>query len=184
MQPELRVSLHTPLPPSYAFLPKGDRYKTLHSRKLTQLANLALYVVVSRKKKTLGIRIPSSILKQVNSQANVTLSTRRAATSKRDAADVAKASAEMVAQFPQMPVEERERVAGHGFKKYSGRAGRTGKVGLERRVVLAVGAHVRHVHTAYDALLERGVGRVDARQATRRKIEQVMRKWGYVKGGK
>ncbi|RMZ68076.1 alanine and arginine rich [Pyrenophora seminiperda CCB06] len=183
MQPEVTVSPLTPLPPSYTFLPKGDRYKTLHSRKLTHTANLPLYIVVSEKK-PLGIRIPSSILKQVNLQAKETLSTRRAATSKRDASDVAKAVAEIAKQFPRMPVEERARVVRHGFKKHSGRVGRTGRVGLDKKVVMAVMAHARHMHTEYDALLKGGMDRMEARKATWKKIDIVMKKWGYAKGGK
>ncbi|KAF1836069.1 hypothetical protein BDW02DRAFT_256565 [Decorospora gaudefroyi] len=180
MPAETTVSPTTPMPRAYGFLPKGDRYKTLHCRKLTHQAGKPLYIVVD-KKTQIGLRVPLAILHTVHAQAKQTLSTRRAATSKRDAIDVAKAAAEIDVQFPKMPKAEKEVVLRHGFRKHSGRVGRTSSIPLSQKVLLAVIAHVRHINTNYDALLKDGEKRTDARKTTRSKIESVMRQWGYNK---
>ncbi|EMD67407.1 hypothetical protein COCSADRAFT_352272 [Bipolaris sorokiniana ND90Pr] len=181
MPSEISVSASTPMPKAYGFLSKGNRYKTLHCRKLTHEAARLLYIVFE-KKKQIGLRAPLAILDTVHKQAKQTLSTRRAATNRRDATDTAKASAEVEKQFPQMPQDERETVLRHGFKKYSGRVGRTNSIPLSRKVLLAVIAHVRHRHTEYDTLLDRGIGREDARKSTRKDIERLLQKWGYSQG--
>lgn len=179
---EITVSASSPIPKGYGFLPKGVRYKTLHCRKLTHDAGKALYIVVDAKKKQLGLRVPSSILHQVHKQAKETLPSRRAATEKRDVTFIHAATVELEEQFPDMPEKERTLVLKHGFKKHSGRVGRTGLIPLPRKVLLAVIAHVRHRHTKYDSILARGVERVAARKAVNRKIESLLRDWGYVKG--
>jgi hypothetical protein len=170
------------MPKSYGFLPKGDRYKTLHCRKLSHEAGRPLYIVVDDKKRTTGIRIPLNILHKVHAQAKDTLSTRRAATTKRDETDLAKAASEIDVQFPKMPTSEKNAVLKHGFKKHSGRVGRTSSIPLSRKILFAVIAHVRHTHTDYDRLLKSGKSRENARKATRKSIERVMQKWGYAKG--
>jgi hypothetical protein len=172
------------MPKGYGFLPKGIRYKTLHCRKLTHDAGKTLYIVVDAKKKPLGIRVPNFILHGVHKQAKDTLSARRAATRKRDAAFVEIVTTELEEQFPGMPEKEKTLVLKHGFRKHSGRVGRTGTIPVPRKVLLAVIAHVRHRHTKYDVMLARGVERVVARKTVNRKIESVMRDWGYVEGKK
>jgi hypothetical protein len=188
MLPEIIISSSTPIPRAYGFLPKGDRYKTLHCRKLTREANKQLYVVVD-KKIQIGLRVPTMILHTVHAQAKQTLTTRRAAVAKKDDADVANAAAEITKQFPKIPDSEKEAVLKHGFKKHSGRVGRTSNLSLSQKVLFAISAHVRHTHTEYDALLRsRRIrsekARKDARKATRKKTENVLRGWGYKKRAK
>ncbi|KAG9193455.1 hypothetical protein G6011_03490 [Alternaria panax] len=182
MRREIEVTSRTPMPKAYGFLPKGDRYKTLHCRKLTHENGRPLYIVLNDKKQTTGIRIPLNVLHKVHDQAKDTLSTRRAATVQRDAADIAKAAAEVDVQFPKIPAAAKETVLRHGFKKNSGRVGRTSSIPLSRKVLLAVLAHVRHMHTEYDTLLKKGKSRDVARKTTRKNIEVVVKKWGYPKG--
>lgn len=181
MHREIEVLSSTPLPKGYSFLPKGIRYKTLHCRKLTHEAGKPLYIVIDKKQKV-GLRAPSFIVNQVHVQAKETLPTRRAATRKRDDSDLAKAGAELTTQFPKMPSNEKEMVLKHGFRKHSGRVGRTSSLPLSRKVLLAVIAHVRHKHTKYDGLLNTGTARDDARKITRKKIESILRGWGCKQG--
>jgi hypothetical protein len=181
MSREITVSSSTPTPKGYAFLPKGIRYKTLHCRKLTHDSGKPLYIVVD-KKTALGLRAPKYIVAAVHAQANETLPTRRAATQKRDAADISKAAASLVVQFPGIPDVEKELVLRHGFRKHSGRVGRTSMLPLAKKVLLAVVAHVRHRHTEYDCLLRNGKEKDEARKLTWKKIESVMRRWGYTEG--
>ncbi len=45
---------------------------------------------------------------------------------------------------------------------------------------LALVAHVRHVHTDYDRLLDEGLDRDAARWMVRQDIEEVLARWGAV----
>jgi hypothetical protein len=179
---EVNVIASTPMPKGYGFLRKGIRYKTLHCRKLTHEAGRTLYVVLDAKKVQTGIRVPKFILQQVHKQANETLSSRRAATERRDASLLATASSELHEKFPEMPEDQVKMVLKHGFKKNSGRVGRTSLIPLSRKAVLAVIAHVRHKHTEYNKMLERGDERKDARRAVRKQIEIILRRWGFTEG--
>ncbi|KAF2865814.1 hypothetical protein BDV95DRAFT_585959 [Massariosphaeria phaeospora] len=174
---ESTVTPKKPMPKDYAFLPKGIPYKTLHCRRLTHEAGQTVYVVQDGKK-TLGIRVPKAIHRHVQSLANETLSARRLATEKRDTALVREAAAELDKQFSDMPNGEREMVLKHGFKKYSGRVGRTGQIPMQRKVFYAVIAHIRHRHTDYDTLLKDGMDRDDARRAIQKRLQDMLRKWG------
>jgi hypothetical protein len=179
---EVNVIASAPMPKGYGFLRKGIRYKTLHCRKLTHEAGKTLYIVLDAKKVQIGIRVPKFILHKVHKQADETLSSRRAAIQKRDANLLAAASSELHNKFPTMPEDETKLVLKHGFKKNSGRVGRTSLIPLSRKVVLAVIAHVRHRHTKYNQLLESGTERQDARRAVRRRIETVLQGWGCTEG--
>ena len=177
MREGITVASGTPMPTGYD-LPKGVRYKTLHCRKRTHEPGKPLYIVINNKKQV-GLRVPTFILQQVHVLAKQTLPTRRAATEKRDAAGIGRALAEIALQFPNIPRNEREQILKHGFKKHSGRVGRTSTIALGKKVLLAVIAHVRHAHPRYDNLLRGGEDREAARKLTRKEIESVMRKWGY-----
>lgn len=182
---EISVSPSKPMPKGYAFLPRGDPYKTLHCRKLTHEAGKPLYVVEIgvKRKKVLGIRVPKSIFFQVQSQARETLASRRAATEQRDAALVRQAASAIDDQFPNIPAPEKEMVLKHGFKKYSGRVGRTGQIPMSKKVTLAVIAHIRHTHTEYDKILDASGEREEARRKIAKQLQAILRDWG-LKGGK
>lgn len=175
--PEIIVTPGTPMPQGYAFLKKGIRYKTLHCRRLTQEAGMTVFVVAHHKK-MLGIRVPKPIFCQVQSQANETLPARRLATEQRDAATIRAAAAELDKQFPCIPKVDKEKVLLHGFKKHSGRVGRAGQIPLPRKVLFAVVAHIRHTHTQYDAILDKGGDRANARKAIQKTVQNVLRAWG------
>ena len=179
---EVTVCSDVSMPKGYGFLPKGTRYKTLHCRKLTHEAGKTLYVVVDAKKRQLGLRAPRFILNKVHEKAKETLPARRAAVQKRDLSVIEAAANELEKQFPKLPKEETTLVLKHGFKKYSGRVGRTSTIPLPLKALLAVIAHVRHRHTEYDALLAGGSDRMATRKAVNSKILSVMRNWGYVGG--
>lgn len=178
---EVDVSPRTPLSKGYAFLKKGIKYKTLHSRRLTHEAGKIVYVVKSNNK-VLGIRVPKEILSHVHAQANETLSARKLATEKRDTVAIRQAAAELESQFPKMPDEDRKLVLKHGFKKHSGRVGRTNLIPLAQKVLYAVIAHIRHTHTDYDKLLNAGATRDVAREAVKKRIQYTLRNWGNTQG--
>jgi hypothetical protein len=76
-----------------------------------------------------------------------------------------------------MPKETLKIVLEHAFLKGSGRVGRTAMISDERKTLLAVEAHIRHVHTPYEKLLEEGVSRKDAREQVWPTIEAIERAW-------
>jgi hypothetical protein len=179
---EITVSPNKPMPRGYAFLPKGNQYKTLHCRRLTHEAGKPLFVVED-KKKVIGMRVPKHIFFQVQSLARETLDDRRAATEKRDNTLVRQAEAELAKQFPKLPEVEREAILKHAFRKHSGRVGRTGLTPMSKKVLFAAIAHIRHKHTGYDAMLNRGLDRDEARRAIAKKVQDILQEWG-AKGGK
>ncbi|HEY7377337.1 MAG TPA: DUF2293 domain-containing protein, partial [Steroidobacteraceae bacterium] len=81
--------------------------------------------------------------------------------------------------FPGCPAAERDAIAAHACKKYSGRIGRTAAAQqFDPDVIeLAVRARIRHCCTDYDTLLARGVERTDARTAVRDALNKVCERW-------
>jgi hypothetical protein len=181
MYSEVEVDHQVPLPPGYRFLAKGNRYKTLHCRKATLKASMTLYVV-KKDKKPIGIRVPIFVIHQVTEQAVLTLPARTAATAQRDKADADKATAELKNLFPNMPNSDLNKILNHGFRKYSSRVGRSGKLSLRHKAILAVQAHIRHQHTSYEKMLKGGNGRKKARKATYASIQGTMQSWGFTEG--
>lgn len=174
---EITVSPKKPIPPGYAFLAKGNQYKTLHCRRLTHEAGKPLYVVEDNRK-VIGIRVPKAIFFQVQALARETLEARRTATEQRDATQLGQAATELRKQFPKIPKEEQNMILKHGFRKHSGRVGRTGLIPLPKKVLFAVIAHIRHRHTEYEQLLKKGEDRDTARRAIAQETQIILRNWG------
>ncbi|MGW7430675.1 DUF2293 domain-containing protein [Streptomyces sp. NPDC054861] len=97
----------------------------------------------------------------------------------REARVTAELEAEILRLFPRCPGERAAEIAAHASQKGSGRVGRTaaGRALDRDAVTAAVRASVRHVDTAYDALLMRGVPRHQARARVAPAIEAVLRAW-------
>lgn len=109
--------------------------------------------------------------------ASETASSRANAVQLRDAKDVSRSRQLLCTQFPLMPVESLEVVLDHAFLKGSGRVGRTSTKTDERKAVLAVEAHIRHVHTPYEELLESGMDRKEARDAVGGTVRAIRFAW-------
>lgn len=76
-----------------------------------------------------------------------------------------------------MPVESLEMILNHAFLKHSGRVGRTSMKSDERKAILAVEAHIRHLHTPYEALLRAGMTRHHAREAVWDTVQAIKAAW-------
>ncbi|GAB7363880.1 hypothetical protein MBLNU230_g4443t1 [Neophaeotheca triangularis] len=176
---EVTVLAASALPQGYTFVPKGDPYVTRHCRQQTLQSGHDVQVVPG------GLRCPKSVVRQVRADSLATRATRAAAVAEKDRKDKDAAKSVIARLFPRMPGEDVKKVLEHAFKKRSGRVGRTGTVSIDRRVLLAVTAHVRHVHTGYDTLLRRGgQSRQQVRALIHNQIQQVLRSWGPIsKGG-
>jgi hypothetical protein len=100
----------------------------------------------------------------------------------RERADVeyvARFAEEIRVRYPGCPPAEAESIAIHACRKYSGRVGRSAAAkALDMAALdLAVRAHVRHVHTGYDALLSKGCERAEARRAIGEDLKNVVDQW-------
>lgn len=76
-----------------------------------------------------------------------------------------------------MPVESLEMILAHAFLKGSGRVGRTSMKSDEQKAILAVEAHIRHLHTPYESLLDTGMPRKQAREAVWDTVQGIKAAW-------
>lgn len=125
----------------------------------------------------MGIRVPEDIHVSVLEAASATKESRANAVQLRDKKDLLKSRALLESEFPFMPKDSLKIVLDHAFLKGSGRVGRTAMVSDEKKVLLAVEAHIRHVHTPYEKLLEEGAGRREAREKVLGAVKAVERAW-------
>nr|KMM72319.1 hypothetical protein CPAG_08616 [Coccidioides posadasii RMSCC 3488] len=178
--PSLQVLLHTQTPPpGYTFVPKGNVYITRNSRLQTHQSNKPVYTVEhSKTKRTLGICVPLDIHARVLDLAADTSEARGLAVAQKDARHARHAKAALGREFPYIPAQDMRAILNHAFLKGSGRVGRSGTVGSdERKVELAAEAHIRHLHTGYEGLLDSGMDREDARKLVWDRVKEVKRMW-------
>jgi hypothetical protein len=174
---EVTVDHKAPVPKGYGSLKKGNVYRTGLCRRLTREAGKTLYVVTDGKK-SVGLRAPIFILKEVHEKDRETRDDRVAAVARRDNATSNEFEAVLMSCFPKIPRESVGTILKHTLKKSSGRVGRTSKLSLEQKVQLAVRAHVRHSHTNYESLLrEPGTNRNTARKMVAKDIDRLERIW-------
>jgi hypothetical protein len=169
------------------FLAAGDvgltRRATKHS------ARNAVVVRFSRTRKRYerqGILVETSALERAERECAEDANERaagRASEAVRRREEDRKLVARMAKQigdlFPGCPAHELATIAEHTAARGSGRVGRTeaGRNLEQRALTAAVVAAVRHKHTEYDKLLERGMDRATARQAVGDKIDEVLAAW-------
>lgn len=175
---EPQVQPSAPLPKGYQYVRKGNVYITKHCRQKTHEAGKTLYVVVNQRNKVLGLRCPQYIYQAVLADHNATASKRASAVQKKDDATSAQFEQTLLNLFPKTPKQLIPQIVKHATQKRSGRVGRTGKVGLEEKVKLAVRAHIRHCHTDYDKLLKEGTNRETARNMVWKRVSEVATGWG------
>lgn len=190
-----------PLPSGYVFVPKGDVYVTRHCRSKTRESRRVVYVVYvsapyrphpifckrrevvtlrpqnNAAKRTLGLRVPADVYSSVLHSAAATASSRANAVNLRDAKDSSRSRELLRSQFPLMPAESLETILDHAFLKGSGRVGRTGMKSDERKADLAVEAHIRHMHTPYEELINAGIDRREAREAVWETVKAIKMAW-------
>ncbi|KAJ5746894.1 uncharacterized protein N7511_008590 [Penicillium nucicola] len=179
---EQNILERVPMPEGYLFVPKGDVYITRHCRSKTKESNQIVYLVYKPNgKHTLGIRVPSEIHTTVLESAAATAESRADAVKVRDANETRKNRKLLKEEFPLMPKPSLESILNHAFLKGSGRVGRTSKISDKHRIQLAVEAHIRHVKTDYDKLLDEGVERHKARKLVWGEVQAIERAWqGHV----
>jgi hypothetical protein len=130
--------------------------------------------------------VPPDLLAQARREGEETKARREAARrqaaasrERRHERFLVEARAALLKLYPRMPEDEAEEIVRHAFEVSSGRVGRSRQLALEERLRMATVAHVRHVHTDYDNLLDR-MEREDAREEIRDDVREKLREWGGV----
>jgi hypothetical protein len=169
------------------YLPRGDTALTRRARKHSSLSAVVVRFSRSRKRyERQGVLIEEPALEQAEQEcaadADQRSVRRERADAYRDKQDqiLAMRMAESIRRmFPGCPLEEARAIARHTSVRSSGRVGRTaaGRALEEEALQAAVIAAVRHRHTKYDRLLMNGVDRMEARDAVRDKIDDVLERW-------
>ena len=171
-----------------AFLPSGDAALTRRASKHSVLK--AVVVQWSRRRKRYerrGTLVEPAAIDRAEAECAADAPDRakrraeaavvRAAEDRQYVAAFAEA---IRAQFPGCPGDDERLIAAHACEKHSGRVGRSaGAKELDpAKVRAAVVAHVRHVHTDYDRLLEANVPRAIARERIAETVSRVLMRWG------
>ncbi|KAK7952934.1 hypothetical protein PG988_013628 [Apiospora saccharicola] len=170
---------HEPVVKGYIFVPKGNVYITANCRRLTQAAKKTVYAVINHQRRSLGIRVPTSIHAQVLQDERASRADRTSAVQKRDAAMEKQFREAILDQFPKTPAASVPLVVKRAMLKGSRRVGRTGKLDIETKAKLAVRAHIRHTHTDYDGMLRSKTHtKNQARDVVLAKIDEVAKSWG------
>ncbi len=169
------------------FLPRGDTALTRRATRHSGLSAVVLRWSTARKHyERQGTLVESEALDRAEQECvgdeELRERRRERAAERReelDAAYVAEFARRLRERYPSSPSDTETRVAEHACRKFSGRVGRTAsaKEFAPEALDFAIRAHVRHVHSGYDAFLQKGIDRADARAAVREQVEGVLASW-------
>ena len=169
------------------FLPRGDAALTRRARKHSELDAVVVRFSRTRKRyERQGVLVQSEALERAERECLEDAEARRRRRqrdaerrARQDAAYITAFAEHIRSRYPQCPNEQRTRIAAHACEVHSGRIGRTaGAKEFDGTAIdLAVQAHARHNHTAYDRLLSRGLSRSDARAHIAQDLERVLASW-------
>jgi hypothetical protein len=169
------------------FLPSGDATLTRRANRASTLKAVVVRFSRSRKRyERQGSLVEEEALDRAerecltDAEARELARERAAQRCQQLDAEYIGAFAQRVGElFPGCPATERQAIADHACRKYSGRIGRSAaaKELREDAVGLAVKAHVRHARTGYDKLLARGVDRDEARARVASDVAKCLDRW-------
>ena len=169
------------------FLPTGDAALTRRSTKHSRIHAKVLQWSRTRKQyERQGILVEPEAIEKAEEECladeDVRMRRREREAERRAALDqnyVAEFAQHVLRGFPNCPLASAQQIAEHACRKYSGRVGRSAaaKEFDPNAVLLAVRAHIRHVHTRYDDLLFEGRDRYEARAVVDSKVEEILEKW-------
>ena len=170
------------------FLPSGDPALTRRAAALSSRSAVVVEFVRRRKRnERRGTLVEAAAIERAKVSCAADASKRAAKAVKRRAKDevaereyVDRFQSGIFELFPACPPGAAAEIARHACEKHSGRVGRSASAKEldPEKVTLAVRAHIRHVHTEYDALLAGGLSPREARPIIRGIVDDVARKWG------
>lgn len=199
------VDVRTPLSKSYVHI-RGKRLQQLcrkHKIKYAEAlvgfderGNKARFgwspkydgVVISRRSESKLLLAIEERNARADARPIVTEEVKRVRRQRRQERDVDCFCEAILSKYPKVPPEESKEIAEHTCTIGSGRVGRSGVVGLDSAVELAVRAYVRHNHTEYELLLhdtsdgymtaeERQEARFEARERVADTIDEILVRW-------
>lgn len=169
------------------FLPRGDTALTHRASKHSTLrAVVVRFSRARRRYERQGILVEEAALEraeqecladaEVRERARERAADRRAELDERCVREFAEQLGEL---FPGCPAPERQAIADHACRKYSGWVGRSAAAMRFEpdAIILAVRAHVRHCHTSYDRLLAQGLDRDEARGEVNGTVDEIINGW-------
>lgn len=169
------------------FLPRGHAALTRRATKHSALRAVVVRFSTARKRyERQGILVEQGALEEAERECladeEARAVARRRAAERRawlDAEYVKEFAERVRERYPGCPPSEETAVAERACERYSARVGRSAaaKRFEPEAIDLAVGAHVRHAHTEYKALLARGWGRRDARSAVASRVGEILDAW-------
>ncbi len=169
------------------FLPRGDVALTRRSRKYSGLSAVVVQFSRSRGRyERQGLLVETAAFARAEEECLTDEASRERARARaavvreeQDKTYVTEFTAQIRARFPGCPPQTAAEIAGHACRKYSGRVGRSAMARefAAAAIDLAVRARIRHAHTDYDRLLNRGMDRADARSAVAITMAEVESRW-------
>ncbi len=169
------------------FLPRGNAALTRRAGKYSELKVVVVRFSRGRGRyERQGVLVQEAALERAEADcladADARAARREREEERRRQLDdryVAEFALAIRSRYQSCPETECTAIAEHACRKYSGRIGRTAaaKNFDTATIDLAVRAHVRHVHTRYDALLASGRERTDAREAVSAAVESTLQSW-------
>lgn len=169
------------------FLPPGNAALTIRAGRYSSLR--AILVRFSRTRKRYerqGTLVEEEALARAEQECLADADARERARTRRaeresliDARYRSEFAQHIKNLYPGCPDSEAVEIAEHACLKYSGRVGRSADAKRfdEHVITLAVRAHVRHVHTEYDKLLNKGRERHEARESVGPQIDNILTNW-------
>ena len=169
------------------FLPSGDAAVTRRATRYSSQHVVVMKKSAARKRsERQGILAEPEAIRRAEEESAADAEQRargqKKAAKRRqkvDQAYVAQFAKAVGQQYPGCPEAECREIAVGACEKYSGRVGRSAgaKEFDSTAIRLAVVAHIRHKHTAYDRLLGRYDDKELARSEVLGKIEAILDKW-------
>ena len=170
------------------FLPSGDPALTRRAAALSSRSAVVVEFVRRRKRnERRGTLVEAAAIERAKESCAADAEKRAVKAVKRRAKDevaereyLERFQSKIFELFPGCPPAAAAEIARHACEKHSGRVGRSASAKEldPEKVTLAVRAHIRHVHTEYDALLAGGLSPREARPIIRGIVDDVARKWG------
>ncbi|KAJ4386335.1 hypothetical protein N0V93_009229 [Gnomoniopsis smithogilvyi] len=181
MMPETRLTQHA-LPEGYSYIPRGNPYITSRCRRQTEAAQQTIYTIIDElntKLGPIGIAVPTDILDIVQLKEQDTREQRTAQVAQHDAYIEATFKREMMRMYPKIPETSIPQVVQTALKKGQGKVGRSARIEMQEKVYFAVRAHIRHVFTNYDAMLNgKDTTKWEARKEIAAQVASIAASWG------
>jgi hypothetical protein len=169
------------------FLPAGEAALTRRATKASSLSAVVVRWSRTRKRyERQGVLVEEEALALAEQQCLSDEDSRmrrrdrdRERRASQDEQFASRLADEIRRLFPGCPPGRATAIARHTGLRGSGRVGRSAAArALDTgAITLAVTASIRHQDTGYDALLMSGMGRTEARDRVRNKIDQVLTAW-------